>query len=244
MLGLQRRRQTPELMDQPGLGRTAHRQALGGLARTNGWGSTQRCIWNALERIAQKRRLQHMTLLDVASGAGDTAIWLSQTAERAGLDLSIDGCDISPQAVEFATDRARTADCSRVRFFCHDFFSYEPLNSYDFVISSLFLHHQTEHQAQELLAKMAAAAEHAVLIDDLERSMAGYLLAWCGTRILTRSPIVHVDGPLSVQAAFTDEEARALAESAGLHGIEIVRHWPKRYLLVWEKQCASTRLSA
>ena len=35
-------------------------------------------------------------------------------------------------------------------------------------------------------------------------------------KVLTRSPIVHVDGPRSVAAAFTVEEVRRLAGQAGL----------------------------
>ena len=56
-----------------------------------------------------------------------------------------------------------------------------------------------------------------------------------GSRLLTRSPIVHVDGPLSVRAAFTVAEARQLAERAGLSGATIRRHWPQRFLLSWWK---------
>ena len=74
-----------------------------------------------------------------------------------------------------------------------------------------------------------------VLINDLIRSRVGYLLAYFGTRLLSRSRLVHVDGPLSVAAALTCSEALRLADRAGLKGASLSRHWPERFLLSWRK---------
>jgi hypothetical protein len=82
---------------------------------------------------------------------------------------------------------------------------------------------------------MARLATRLVLVNDLVRGPAAYALAWLGTRLLTRSPVVHLDGPRSVAAAFTLREARELAERAGLHGARIDRRWPCRYLLAWRR---------
>jgi hypothetical protein len=60
-------------------------------------------------------------------------------------------------------------------------------------------------------------------------------LAHVAGRILTTSDVVHVDGPRSVEGAFTMEEARALAERAGLHGATVRWRWPFRYLLKWDR---------
>src|SRR5262249_61298949 len=76
----------------------------------------------------------------------------------------------------------------------------EPLPAgYDAVVCSLFLHHLSAEQAVGLLRRMAAAAGRLVLVNDLARGRAGYLLAYLGTRLLTRSPGVHFDGPRSVE---------------------------------------------
>jgi len=69
----------------------------------------------------------------------------------------------------------------------------------------------------------------------LVRTRFGYALAWAGGRLLTRSPIVHTDGPLSVRAAFTLDEFGTLAERAGLRGATFRRHWPQRFLFAWRK---------
>ena len=55
------------------------------------------------------------------------------------------------------------------------------------------------------------------------------------TRVLSGSRVVHVDGPRSVEGAFTALEAQKLAERAGLAGARVSRRWPCRYLLSWSR---------
>ena len=81
-----------------------------------------------------------------------------------------------------------------------------------------------------------AAARRLLLVNDLERSLVGLLLAVAGTRLLTRSPVVHYDGPWSVAAAFTVAEARRLARAAGLAGARVTRCWPWRWQLTWRPE--------
>ena len=82
---------------------------------------------------------------------------------------------------------------------------------------------------------MKEAAEVAVAVTDLDRSRTGLALAWLGSRVLSRSRVVHYDALVSVRAAFTIEEARALAQSAGLAGAQFERAWPARWRLWWSR---------
>ena len=50
-------------------------------------------------------------------------------------------------------------------------------------------------------------------------------------RILTRCYVVHVDGPMSVEGAFTSDEAVSIATQAGLRNLSITHHWPQRFIL-------------
>ena len=141
---------------------------------------------------------------------GDVAIALWKQARRVGIQLDIHGYDINPHAVEFANAAARkeTAD---VRFFQHDLLKDSFPDDYDSVISSLFLHHLDEHDAQTFLTTAARSVRQGILIHDLSRSKSGYLFAYYGTRFISRSDVVRVDGPRSVEGAFTPEEVQALA---------------------------------
>ena len=85
-----------------------------------------------------------------------------------------------------------------VRFFNLDVLN-EPIPAgYDVVTCSLFLHHLDEADACSFLRKAADAAGRLLLVNDLVRGPVGYLLAWSGCRLLSRSPVVWHDGPVSV----------------------------------------------
>ncbi len=159
---------------------------------------------------------------------------LWRRARRAGLDFHVEGCDISPVALEHARARAARAGAP-LRFFEYDAVSGPTLTGYDALTCSLFLHHLDEAPAIALLRHMGEMAGRLVLVNDLERSGIGLLLAHVVGRLLTTSHVVHVDGPRSVEGAFTRTEARALAERAGLAGARVGWRWPFRWLLSWRR---------
>jgi 2-polyprenyl-3-methyl-5-hydroxy-6-metoxy-1,4-benzoquinol methylase len=230
---LRRRRCRPEIMDQPGLDRRRHHHALFGLERINRWSGSAGILWPPIGTLAREASGAPLRLLDIATGAGDVPVRLWHKARRAGVELAVDGCDLSPQAVDYAAGRANRARAA-VRFFVWNALA-DPLPpGYDIVTCSLFLHHLSDEQALLLLRRMSQMARRLVLVNDLRRSLAGYLMAYVGTRLLSTSPVVHTDGPRSVEAAFQPEEALALAVRAGLRGATVRRRWPFRFLLTWE----------
>lgn len=228
-----RRLLEPEQMDHPNLDAGVHEQALRGLARINRWSGSAGILWPAIceltHRVSRKCRL-----LDVATGAGDVPLALFRKARQAGLLLEVQGCDRSEQAVAFARQRAGEQDLP-VSFFSCNALTEELPTGFDILTCSLFLHHLEEAAAVELLRLLARAAGALVLVNDLRRCRLGFATAWAGTRLLSRSPIVHFDGPQSVAAAFTLEEARSLAARAGLQRVGVEPRWPFRWLLCWEK---------
>jgi 2-polyprenyl-3-methyl-5-hydroxy-6-metoxy-1,4-benzoquinol methylase len=224
-----------ELMDEPGLDPGEHVRALRGLGRVNGISRISSTLWSPIARLAFERGGAPVRVLDLATGGGDIPIALARRAARACLNVQIDGCDLRVQAVRYAQQQAESCG-AHVKFFALDALA-DPLpTGYDVVCCSLFLHHQDEPSAINLLGRMAAATSALVLVDDLIRSRLGYLLALVGCRLLTGSVVVHFDGPASVAAAFTPGEALALAAKAGLSGASITRHWPQRFLLSWSRQ--------
>ncbi len=234
MTFLQHRHRQRELMDQPGLSESEHRQALAGLRRVNLLSRSVAKLWSSLHSLAPTDpSMPPLRVLDVACGGGDVAIRLAQRARQQRIPITIDGCDLSPTALQVASQASQQAGLPQMKFFPHDALR-DPLPlDYDVIMCSLFLHHLDEGDALHLMRAMSTAARQAILIDDLLRTRWGYALCWVGCRILTRSKIVHVDGPLSVQGAFTIPEVKSLADQSGLHGATIQRHWPQRFLLTW-----------
>ena len=220
-------------MDQPDIDPSDHVAALAALERINYWSGSARIVWRELSLLARRTPSVPLRVLDIASGGGDIPIRLWHKARRAGLELSIDGCDKSPTAIEHAVRRAKERETD-VKFFRLDVLA-EPIPAgYDVLTCSLFLHHLEDSEAIELLRRMAAAARRMVLVNDLVRSKIGYVAAYVGTRLLSTSRVTHVDGPLSVAGAYTPEEALELARQAGLREATVRRRWPFRFLLTWQ----------
>ncbi|WP_337173318.1 methyltransferase domain-containing protein [Paludisphaera sp.] len=225
---LRTRRRSPEVMDQPGLDPAEHGRALEALRRVNLFSATTRAMWPRIREFA-KGRPGPIRLLDVACGGGDFAARIARKARREGMALEVAGCDVSEYAVAHATEHARRSGVA-ANFFKHDVLADPFPEGFDVVTCSLFLHHLDEPEAVGLLRAMKRAGG-LLLVDDLERGRSGWLLAYAGIRILSRSAVAHVDGPLSVEGAFTRDEARALAEAAGWDRPEAVARFPRRFLL-------------
>jgi SAM-dependent methyltransferase len=231
---LSQRNKQPELMDQPDLAAAPHHQALRALARINWLSGSARILWPALRRLAQETA-RPLRVLDIASGGGDVPIRLHQHAQRAKLAIQFTGVDVSPTAIDHARRRAQQAGAA-VPFFALDALHGPLPDDYDVIMSSLFLHHLESDQAIDLLRRMGQAARALVLVNDLLRCRSGYCLAWLGARVLTKSHVVHVDGPRSVAGAFTMTEARLMADAAGLRGAAVAWRWPFRFLLQWRRR--------
>ena len=222
----------PEVMDQPGLDPAEHDRALRGLRRIN---AVSRCVpglFRHLETLALESPGDPLSVLELACGGAGTAIDLAALAKRRQLNWTIQACDLNPEAIRIAR-RNVVRQNSSVGLFVADALNPPQTETFDVVYCTLFVHHLDPADVVRLLSVMAARARRLVLVDDLIRSRLGYALAWAGTRLLSRSWVVHYDGPLSVQAAFTPSEILDLAAQAGLHNPLLERNWPERYRLCW-----------
>lgn len=217
----------PEIMDSPLLDEGRHRRALDALGRINLLSRTAPQVWRLARPVMRAER--PVRIVDVACGGGDVALRLEAMARRCGIAVEVIGCDASAVAVQRAAER-RDAAGLRARFVQLDALR-DRLPGADIVYSTLFLHHLDEGNAVRLLARMADAARRMLIVQDLERTVTGWLLAFVGVHLLTRSDVAHTDGPRSVRGAYTRAEAVDLARRAGLEA-RVLGCWPRRYNLV------------
>ena len=99
-------------------------------------------------------------------------------------------------------------------------------------VMTLALHHFEGADLLRALREAARVSQRAILISELERGWPNYL----GARLLAktwwrRDPLTRHDGPLSVLRSFTRNELLALAQSAGLPGARVSRHFFFRLML-------------
>jgi len=225
----------PEIMDDHSLDAQEHVKALQGLERINWWSQSLSILWEPIRLHLKKTRSSSLKILDIATGAGDLPILLWQKARQAGIDLQVEACDSNPRSVQYAHNQAHRLGVP-VRFFETDVVKSSVPIGYDLLMSSLFLHHLANDDALLFLKRMRSSAGRLILINDLIRSRRGLVMASVGTQLLSRSDVVHADGPRSVRSAYTLKEIKKLSTEAGLTNSQLFSRWPCRFLLVWEKE--------
>lgn len=209
-------------MDDPALPEDRHRAALRGLRRIHRWTGTAGRLWPDVHTLSREGRLP-VRVLDVGCGDGAVADGLARRAARDGVELVVEGVDLSPRAGALAAGSAirRVHVVDAVR---------GPLpGGFDLAVSTLFLHHLSAEDAAAVLKRMAASTRSGrVAVSDLARGRLAWCWAWLGCRLLSRSRVVHRDGPQSVRAGWTADELRGLAEAAGLRSVRVRERWPFR----------------
>jgi 2-polyprenyl-3-methyl-5-hydroxy-6-metoxy-1,4-benzoquinol methylase len=222
-------------MDQPDLSVREHRHALQAIGRVNLVSQTAATFWPAILDVAAHTPGRPIRILDLACGGGHVTVSLARRCGLEGISAEVCGIDISPVALDYARNLAAVARVSNIRFEHLDVVNDPWPESFDVVACSLFLHHLPDKEAERELRRMKGAARRLVIVSDLRRTDLGYLLAWAGSRLLSRSRVFHVDGTRSVEAAFSTGEARQLAERAGLNGATISERWPQRWVICWRR---------
>ena len=118
-------------------------------------------------------------------------------------DVRVIGVDLHGRTLEFA--REQVAGEARIRLLCADALRLPfEAGSFDYALSSMFLHHLSDADAVSALVEMDRVASRGVIAADLLRRPVAY---W-GIRFLTHfsSPMVRHDARVSVLQAFTRQE--------------------------------------
>jgi len=227
---------TAEIMDGPNVEATAHALALEGLRRINAASKAAARMARPIVDFALQQNLTRLSMLDIACGGGDVPISVALLARRAGVEIDLTLLDRSATALKLAATAANLAGIAS-RCVRADLMDQWNDSTFDVVTCSLFLHHVSEPaQVVELLNRMRTISRRMVVISDLRRCRMGLLTAWAGSRVLSRSGIVHHDAPASVRAAWTIQELTGFAASAQMKNARIKPCWPWRMLLTWQPE--------
>lgn len=146
---------------------------------------------------------EHFTMLDVGCASGDSARVINDAYPGASV-TNLDYNDVNSEAAAYPK---LIADAFALPF---------APDSFDYVLSSLFLHHFTDEQVICLLGTFYRTARRAVIICDLERHIIPYLFLPATKFLFQWQRITLHDGPVSVRAAFRKNELKALSEDAGI----------------------------
>ncbi len=107
-------------------------------------------------------------------------------------------------------------------------------SSFDYVLSSMFLHHLDDDLIVRALAEMNRLARRGVIVADLLRTRRAYAWIWFVT--LFTNPMVRHDARVSVAQALNRGEVTALRDRAGLQFADFHKHFGHRFVLAGHKR--------
>jgi len=224
------RQRSAELMDSPDASPIELARSLRFIERVNRWlGYTQATVGHLDRLIGDEPSAGKITILDVATGSADVPAAILGFADRRRTDVHVTALDLHETTLALARARAGPrlalvrADATRLPF--ED-------RSFDFVISSMFLHHLDEDSAVRVLAETKRVARRGVIIADLLRSRRA--LFWISLFTTFSNTMVKHDARASVRQAFTALEMQDLLARAGLSGAQIHLHFGHRFVVVWQ----------
>ena len=156
---------------------------------------------------------EKFTLLDVGAASGDTARLVKESFPGA----SIVSLDCNAVNLREAPYPKLLANAFRLPF---------PPGAFDFVLSSLFLHHFQDAQVIELLRHFYDVARRGLLACDLERHVLPFCFLPASRFLFKWQPNTVHDGIISVRASFRASELLHLSRQAGIETARVRVHRP------------------
>jgi SAM-dependent methyltransferase len=156
---------------------------------------------------------ERFSVLDVGAASGDMGAAITRSYRCA----RVTSLDYKADHLAQAADPKLVGDAFHLPF--------RPA-SFDYVFSSLFLHHFTNEQVVELFMGFRSIARRAVLAIDLDRGPLAYYFLPNTRWLFGWQAITINDGQISVAAAFKREELKTLAVRAGLGRADVRAHRP------------------
>ncbi len=210
--------------------------SLDDLWRAHRWlGGTSIYRTALLRRILPRYRARRLTILDVACGRADLTQWVVRLLRAHGVHAWAVGVDINRPIVREARRRWTRGTHADVVVLEGDAF-HLPFrdDSFDLVMSSLFLHH-CGSRSRQFLAECLRVARIAVIVHDIIRHRIPLWFARFVLPCVVRSPITRHDAQASFRRAWTIAEAVRMAPLEHVQTIDFWRNWAFRFgLILWK----------
>ncbi|HZQ67526.1 MAG TPA: methyltransferase domain-containing protein [Terriglobales bacterium] len=215
----------PELLDTDDGSPEEVAESLADIGWVNRWFGGVATACSMIEHVSRKSGKQHLSILEVAAGTGDTPAAARQRMQRKGIHLDITLLDRAKTHLNHG-NRSVVADALALPF---------ADESYDLISCSLFAHHLSPAEIVQFVSEGLRICRIAVLINDLVRDPIHLALAYAG-RAFYRSRLSKHDGPVSVRKSYTLPEMRELLGKTLAARVEVTPHYMYRMAAIaWKK---------
>jgi len=225
------RSQETETMDDLNCSGEVVNQTLKELELINKWLGGNRVTLDGLDRVINNTDSKNLRIADLGCGSGGMLKMISNWASRKNKKVDLTGIDANPNIVEYA--RRNCKPYPQIKFQVTDVFSSEfKPQTYDIVIATLFTHHFSNEQLVRLLKQLLDQTTTAIIINDIHRHWIAYYSIKMITNLLSKSPMVKNDGPISVLRAFKESEWLEICSEAEITNYNLCWMWAFRWQLV------------
>jgi ubiquinone/menaquinone biosynthesis C-methylase UbiE len=230
------RQRTDELMDEPDVDPQLIDRSLRFIRRINVLFGYTRATLGHLKRFsADWKHGQRIEILDVATGSADVPLAVARWGRQRGFDLRITGLDRHPLTADLAA--AQVSAEPSIRIVRGDAMALPFADgSFDYAMTSMFLHHLDEQPIVQVLREMNRVARRGVIVADLLRHRRAY--AWITLFTCLANPMVKHDARVSVAQAFRKNEVLRLRDQADIKYATYFRHFGHRFVLAGEREIA------
>ena len=236
-LFLRTRRRTDEMIDSPDASERSLRDSLKYIRKINHYLKYTDVTIGHLDDFA--RRWEHgrtYRILDVATGSADIPWAILKWADQRGFKVEVVGVDLHARILKIAEEDGPDA---RLKLMRADAMNLPFADgAFDYAITAMFLHHLDDADVVRVLREMDRVSAKGLIVSDLLRNARAY--AWIRLFTLFSTKMVRHDGPASVAQAFTEAEAMAFREQAGIAYTRYTEHFAHRFSLAGEKSGAAS----
>lgn len=182
---------------------------------------------SGLTKLALNRTTRYR-ILDIGSGGGDTLKHVAEWGRKNGYQFDLTGVDLKNECIQYASNYCK--EYPEITFIQSDYRNVVKEDvTYDIIITSLFCHHLTNEELQELFDWSTNHAKIAVILNDLHRHPLAYYSIAFLTLLFSKSYLVKNDAKLSVLRGFSRRELQHLLQP---FTFELRWKWAFRWLVI------------
>lgn len=231
MINLSARSYKKELLDDENIPFADIRQNMKELNNINTWLGGHKITTDGIRSLTGNYFTNtRVHICEAGCGGGDNLYAVEKYLRKKNITAKYTGIDIKPECIAFAKEQYPllnagwiTSDYQQVTF---------DEKKPDIIFTSLFCHHFTEAELNEMLKWMKANSATGFFINDLHRHPLAYYSIKFITRLFSRSYLVKNDAPLSVARGFTKKEWETVLKTAGIKNYSIAWKWAFRHLII------------